>query len=57
MLAKITNQLQRVFMDGTVNSAEETRSQLYECPSCATVFVAFDKEICLACHTEVERVE
>ncbi|MGB9932203.1 hypothetical protein [Haloarcula amylolytica] len=37
--------------------ADEPESNLYECPSCESVFVAIDKETCSSCRTPVERIE
>ena len=37
--------------------ADEPESNLYECPSCESVFVAIDKETCSSCRTSVERIE
>jgi hypothetical protein len=37
--------------------ADEPESNLYECPSCESVFVAVDKETCSSCRTAVERIE
>lgn len=36
---------------------DEPESNLYECPSCESVFVAIDKETCSSCRTSVERIE
>lgn len=41
--------------DGPV--ADEPESNLYECPSCESVFVALDKETCSSCQTPVEQIE
>jgi hypothetical protein len=38
-------------------AAEEPESNLFECPSCESVFVAIEKETCSACQTAVERIE
>ncbi|WP_336339093.1 hypothetical protein [Haloarcula brevis] len=38
-------------------AADESESNLFECPSCESVFVAIDKETCSACQTPVERID
>ncbi|MDS0221504.1 hypothetical protein NDI54_09095 [Haloarcula sp. S1AR25-5A] len=43
--------------DGDGAVADEPESNLYECPSCESVFVAIDKETCASCQTAVERIE
>ncbi|MDT3435314.1 hypothetical protein [Haloarcula sp. 1CSR25-25] len=42
---------------GDDGEADEPESNLYECPSCESVFVAIDKETCSSCRTPVERIE
>ncbi|NLV12480.1 hypothetical protein [Haloarcula argentinensis] len=39
------------------DTADEPASNLYECPSCDSVFVAIDKETCSSCRTPVEKIE
>ncbi|AUG47333.1 hypothetical protein BVU17_07280 [Haloarcula taiwanensis] len=43
--------------DDGADSTGEPESNLYECPSCDSVFVAIDKETCSSCRTPVERIE
>ncbi|EMA01934.1 hypothetical protein SAMN05443574_10451 [Haloarcula vallismortis] len=43
--------------DSGTDAAGEPESNLYECPSCDSVFVAIDKETCASCRTPVERIE
>ena len=42
---------------GADADADEPESNLYECPSCESVFAAIDKETCSSCRTPVERIE
>ena len=42
---------------GDDGAADEPESNLYECPSCDSVFVAIDKETCASCRTPVEQIE
>ncbi|WP_058995896.1 hypothetical protein [Haloarcula sp. CBA1127] len=43
--------------DSGTDAADEPESNLYECPSCDSVFVAIDKETCSSCRTPVEKIE
>ncbi|KAA9407164.1 hypothetical protein Har1131_10265 [Haloarcula sp. CBA1131] len=43
--------------DSGRDAADEPESNLYECPSCDSVFVAIDKETCSSCRTSVEKIE
>jgi hypothetical protein len=43
--------------DDDADVADEPESNLYECPSCESVYVAIDKETCSACRTQVEQIE
>lgn len=51
------NRVQADSSDDGADAADEPESNLYECPSCDSVFVAIDKETCSSCRTPVERIE
>lgn len=38
-------------------STPEPESNLFECPSCESVFVAIEKDTCASCRTPVEQIE
>lgn len=43
--------------EADASATGEPRSNLYQCPSCSSIFVALEKERCETCRTAVERVE
>jgi rubrerythrin len=56
MIPQVIKPLMDVLGEGTTRSGENSRSRLYQCPSCGTVFVAIDKETCFTCQTSVEQI-
>ncbi|WP_123538264.1 hypothetical protein [Halosimplex salinum] len=42
--------------DGTAGPSSGTRSSLFRCPGCETVYVAVDKDTCSTCESAVEPV-
>lgn len=42
--------------DEDLSPADESRSTLYQCPDCESVYVALDKQTCSTCDAAVEEV-